>query len=110
MREFSPVCRVIAGKKYPPFLLLLGSGDTLVPYSQMETLYEALQTADTEVKAVCVDGGEHEGNFWGPEVRAMIHWEPSQWSEIPFTKRALSDKIITGIYVFMLFWTGGCRR
>ena len=41
----------------------------------METLYEVLQTADTEVKAVCVDGGEHKGNFWGPEVRAMIHKE-----------------------------------
>lgn len=75
LREFSPACRVIAGKKYPPFLILHGSGDTLVPYSQMEALYEALQTADTEVKAVCVDGGEHEGNFWGPEVRAMIHKE-----------------------------------
>ena len=75
LREFSPACRVIAGKKYPPFLLLHGSGDTLVPYSQMEKLYRALQTADTEVKAVCVDGGAHEGNFWGPEVRAMIHKE-----------------------------------
>ena len=75
LREFSPACRVIAGKKYPPFLLLHGSGDTLVPYNQMEMFFEALQTADTEVKAVCVDGGEHEGNFWGPEVRAMIHKE-----------------------------------
>lgn len=75
LREFSPACRVIAGKKYPPFLLLHGSADTLVPYSQMETLYEALQAADTEVKAVCVDGGEHEGSFWGPEVRALIHKE-----------------------------------
>jgi len=63
------------GKKDPSFLLLHGYGDTLVPYSQMETFYEALQTADTEVKSVYVDGGEHEGNFWGSEVRAMIHKE-----------------------------------
>ncbi len=73
MRRYSPVYRVEPGKKYPPFLLLHGTGDPVVPYTQMEKLYQKLKGSGTDVSACYVDGAEHEGNFWSPEVRQTIH-------------------------------------
>lgn len=75
MERWSPALQVRKGEKYPPFLLLHGTGDPLVPYQQMEALYTALKSAGAEVNAVYVDGAEHEGNFWSPEVRRIIHDE-----------------------------------
>ena len=72
MREFSPVHRVEDGRAYPPFLLLHGTGDSMVPHSQTEALYQRLKAAGAQVRACYVDGAEHEGNFWGPEVRQII--------------------------------------
>ena len=71
-RALSPVNFVRDGVPYPPFLLLHGSGDTVVPVSQMEALYDRLKGAGAEVSAYCVDGAEHEGNFWSAEVRNVI--------------------------------------
>ncbi len=73
MRSCSPVCRVEAGRAYPPFLLLNGTGDEVVPFQQMEQLYQKLKEVNAEVSACYVDGAEHEGNFWSPEVRDVIH-------------------------------------
>lgn len=78
MRAFSPVYRVEDGKKYPPFLLLHGTGDPVVPCAQMDALYTRLKAAQADVKAYYVDGAEHEGNFWSPEVRRVIHDELTQ--------------------------------
>ncbi|MBR3503995.1 MAG: alpha/beta hydrolase [Clostridia bacterium] len=71
----SPVALVEKGKDYPPFLLLNGTADPVVPHAQMEELYEKLKAAGYEVNAWYVDGAEHEGNFWSPEVRKVIHDE-----------------------------------
>ena len=73
MRQWSPALRVEAGKQYPPFLLLHGTGDPLVPCQQMDSLYAALKAAGCQVSAYYVDGAEHEGNFWSPAVRQVIH-------------------------------------
>ena len=73
MERYSPVYRVERSKEYPPFLLLHGTGDPVVPYQQMEALYKKLKEADADVSACYVDGAEHEGNFWSPEVRDVIH-------------------------------------
>ena len=75
LHTFSPVDQVQPGKAYPPFLLLHGTNDSLVPYQQMESLYIRLTNAGANVKAYYVDGAEHEGNFWSPEVRRAIHDE-----------------------------------
>ena len=73
MKRFSPVYQVKDGEKYPPFLLLHGTGDPIVPCSQMDALYGRLKEAGADVSACYVDGAEHEGNFWGPQVRGLIH-------------------------------------
>ncbi len=75
MRRWSPVYRVEAGKSYPPFLLLHGTGDPLVPCDQLDRLYVRLKEAGAEVNACYVDGAEHEGNFWSPDVRRAIREE-----------------------------------
>ena len=49
------------------------TGDPVVPYQQTEELYLKLKEAGAEVSAWYVDGAEHEGNFWSPEVRKVIH-------------------------------------
>ena len=72
MRTASPVCLVRDGADIPPFLLLHGTGDPVVPYQQMEALYTRLLQAGARVSAWYVDGAEHEGNFWSPEVRDLI--------------------------------------
>ena len=75
LREFSPALRAEPGMALPSFLLLHGSGDPVVPIEQMELMYESLRRAGADVRAFCVDGAEHEGNFWSPEVRQAIHAE-----------------------------------
>ena len=73
MARFSPVQQVKAGSAYPPFLLLHGTGDPVVPFAQMESLFLRLKEVQTDVTAYYVDGAEHEGNFWSPDVRRVIH-------------------------------------
>ncbi len=72
MRRWSPVFRVEDGKKYPPFVLLHGTGDPLVPCDQLDRLFLRLREAGADAKAYYVDGAEHEGNFWSPDVRGAI--------------------------------------
>lgn len=75
LRQFSPALQVEPGKAYPSFLLLHGTGDPVVPCEQMEKMYESLREAKADVRAYYVDGAEHEGNFWSPQVRQVIHDE-----------------------------------
>ena len=75
LRQFSPALQVEPGKAYPSFLLLHGAGDPVVPCEQMEKMYESLCAAGADGRAYYVDGAEHEGNFWNPEVRQAIHDE-----------------------------------
>lgn len=79
MRLCSPVEHVKPGRSYPPFLLLNGTGDAVVPHDQMEALYTRLQEAGADVRAYYVDRAEHEGNFWGPQVRQLIHETLRSW-------------------------------
>ncbi len=72
MRRHSPVDLVCEGKSYPPFLLLHGTADPVVPWQQTEALYSRLKENGNDVTAYYVDGAEHEGNFWSPEVRQVI--------------------------------------
>ncbi len=48
----------------PPFLILHGDKDPLVPHCQSELLYEALQSAGVESRLVIVPGGGHGPGMW----------------------------------------------
>lgn len=75
LEEFSPALQIKPGFTYPPYLLLHGTEDPAVPFEQMERMAASLRRAKARVRAYYVDGAEHEGNFWSPEVRRVIHDE-----------------------------------
>lgn len=72
IRNMSPLHIAEAGKKYPPFLMIHGDADPVVPYHQSEKLYEKLQKEGYDVRLVKINGGVHEGNFWTPELLEYI--------------------------------------
>ncbi|MEV7172500.1 alpha/beta hydrolase [Streptomyces sp. NPDC093224] len=70
-RAASPVTHA-AGSNPPPFLLVHGTRDGLVPYSQSEALAAALEAAGGEVALRPVDGADHI--FLGaPDITPIVH-------------------------------------
>ena len=74
VRDMSPLLLASPGKEYPPFLILHGDADPVVPYSQSEDLYQKLDEMGYEARMVRVTGGVHEGNFWTPELIQLV-WD-----------------------------------
>jgi acetyl esterase/lipase len=68
-RQANPITYVT--KDDPPFLLVHGDTDPLVPHNQSELLYEALQKAGVEAKLYIVKGGGH-GGFKDPAIEKMV--------------------------------------
>lgn len=72
-REMSPLFCVKDGENYPPFLLLHGSGDPVVPYeTQAVPMAERLDKAGADATLIHIEGAEHEGNFWSDELHDII--------------------------------------
>lgn len=69
MEQMSPVNYVKAGEKYPPFMLIHGNNDTLVPYEQSTEMYRKLIDCGADARMICINGAPHEGSFWS---RALI--------------------------------------
>lgn len=70
-RRASPIA--YAGEKAPPFLILHGTNDKLVPFSQSEKLYEKLTSSGCDATLVALAGAEHgDTHFVTDEVRALI--------------------------------------
>lgn len=68
----------------PPFMLLHGTCDRTVPFSQSEEMYEALRKAGAEPELVAVEGADHAGlEFFQKEIWDMI---------IEFFKKTLPDR------------------
>jgi acetyl esterase/lipase len=60
-------------KDSPPFLILHGDADPLVPLAQSELLVAALKKVGAEVELVVIKGGGHGGAEFGtPEYQAKI--------------------------------------
>ncbi|WP_304055762.1 alpha/beta hydrolase [Levilactobacillus namurensis] len=68
LEQMSPFFQVRPGRNYPPFLLMHGSEDTLVPYNQMPEMALRLDSDGYEVETVTVVGADHESNFWSQQV------------------------------------------
>ncbi len=69
VRRANPITYVT--KDAPPFLIVHGDADPLVPHNQSELLYEALKAAGVEVTFYTVRGGGH-GGFDDPEVGLLV--------------------------------------
>jgi acetyl esterase/lipase len=58
-------------KDDPPFLIVHGDKDPLVPHNQSEILYDALKKAGVETTLYTVQGGGH-GGFQDPQVDVLV--------------------------------------
>jgi len=67
-RQASPVTYV--SQSDPPFLIMHGNRDRLVPCQQSELLRDALQEADVPVTLRIVDGAGH--GLGGPGVNQQV--------------------------------------
>ncbi len=68
-RNASPITYV--SKDDPPFMLIHGTNDPVVPFSQSEELRDALKKADVEAVLIPVEGAGH-GRFMTPEVSRRL--------------------------------------
>lgn len=77
--ENSPVSKVTSDA--PPFLLIHGTKDSTVPFSQSEELYDALEAAGCDVTLLALDGAEHAD---------LMFFQDEVWQQIiAFFKRTL---------------------
>lgn len=67
-KKANPITYV--SKDDPPFLIIHGDADPLVPHNQSELLYEALQKQKIEAKLHIVKGGGH--GFKDPAIEKMV--------------------------------------
>ena len=72
MTKMSPVNYVVKDKEVPPFLLLHGDKDSIVPFDQMTKLYEKMMDCNYDVDAWQIEGADHEGTFWSQDVYNVI--------------------------------------
>ena len=68
-RSASPLWQVDASD--PPFLIIHGTADPLVPYSDSVALDAALREAGVPSTLITVEGGGH-GDFFGPETTEQV--------------------------------------
>jgi dipeptidyl aminopeptidase/acylaminoacyl peptidase len=69
VRRANPI--TYATKDDPPFLIVHGDKDPLVPHNQSEILLAALQKAGVEATLYTVQGGGH-GGFKDPQVDVLV--------------------------------------
>lgn len=76
-KEASPLSHVSAD--CPPFLLMHGEEDDLVPIAQSEKLAEALEEAGVAVELVRIPGAAHGPDFPGAKIPPDIGGRASAW-------------------------------
>ena len=74
LKQLSPQTWVT--KDAPPFLMIHGTADSLVPFDQSEKMCATMQTVGADCEVFAVPGGGHGMGFW--EVTAyktkMMSW------------------------------------
>lgn len=72
LKAMSPVYEVRDGQAYPPFLIIQGDSDHVVPLSQSEKMHERLRRAGADSTLMVISGAGHEGSFWSADVHQVI--------------------------------------
>ena len=72
MAMISPLNYVEEGRDFPPFLLLHGTGDPVVDYTQSTRMYRKLLDCGYDATMYQVPGAPHEGSFWSRELLNVI--------------------------------------
>ncbi|MUG69347.1 alpha/beta hydrolase [Paenibacillus validus] len=68
----NPITYISREKALPPFLIMHGDQDELVPFNQSVLLYEALKEAGQDVTFYKVKGAGHGSRFWTPDVLEIV--------------------------------------
>jgi len=82
LRELSPVNWV--QRDSPPFLMIHGTDDRLVPFEQSKQMCDAMRTAGANCEVYPVTGGGHGMRWWESErdltgyKKAMVRWLDSK--------------------------------
>jgi acetyl esterase/lipase len=69
----NPINYISENKKLPPFLIMHGDKDPLVPFNQSVLLYEALKEAKQQVTFYKVKGAGHGVGFWTKETLDIVY-------------------------------------
>lgn len=72
LTAMSPVYQVDKDKATPPFLILQGDADDVVPKSQSDKMHQRLLELDKDSTYAVIRNAEHEGTFWSEKVHACI--------------------------------------
>jgi len=70
--QANPITYISKEKTLPPFLIMHGDRDALVPFNQSVLLYEALKAAGQNATFYKVKGAGHGDGFWTPEVLDLV--------------------------------------
>ena len=70
--EYNPLSYISEDKEYPPFLIMHGDSDHLVPFNQSLILYEALRDADHSAKFYKLLGAGHGSRFFTPQTMGIV--------------------------------------
>lgn len=83
IRRVNPITYI--DEQDPPFLIIHGTSDPVVPVAQSQLLHEALESAGVETTLKLIRGARHGGREFGsPEIRELItaflkkHLQPSK--------------------------------
>jgi acetyl esterase/lipase len=76
LRQISPALLVTS--KAPPFLIIHGDADPLVPLNQSEKLLAALKAAGVQADLIIKKGGAHPWPTISEEVQVMADWFDKQ--------------------------------
>jgi len=73
VRAYNPISYISPEKEMPPFLIIHGDVDPLVPFNQSVLLYEALKDANQEVTFYRVNGAGHGPGIFSSEMMVIVN-------------------------------------
>jgi dipeptidyl aminopeptidase/acylaminoacyl peptidase len=79
LKAVSPA--LLVTDKAPPFLIIHGDADPVVPLNQSERLVAALKSANVPVELIIKQGGAHPWPTIAEEVQVMADWFDKQLAE-----------------------------
>ena len=68
LRAASPFYKIEDGKKMPPFLLVIGDDDQIIPVAQVERFVDRIRECGGRAEAMKVIGGKHGTGVWSKEM------------------------------------------
>jgi dipeptidyl aminopeptidase/acylaminoacyl peptidase len=72
VKEANPITYIARQEKLPPFLIMHGDKDKLVPVAQSQMLYDALKAKSDSVELQVIAGAGHGNGFTTPAIASKV--------------------------------------